>query len=89
MDLQTGMRVYQFVRDRQDEQRDRQYPEGHDTYVQERHKAHQLSQNYADAVQADDTGEADRPLGELTSMASQWNTHPHYPHPHLQTHQAL
>ncbi|WP_424892170.1 hypothetical protein [Streptomyces sp. XH2] len=78
MDLQTGVRVYTFVRDRQDEQRDEQHPQGHHAYVESWHEAHDLSQNYASAVQAGDSEEAGRFLGQLMDMADQWKSHPGY-----------
>jgi hypothetical protein len=34
LDPQAGVGVYQFVRDRQDDLRDEQHPDGHDAYVQ-------------------------------------------------------
>ncbi|MFD7899054.1 hypothetical protein [Streptomyces sp. NPDC059743] len=79
MDLQTGVRIYQFVRDRQDDLRNAQHPGGHDAYVQSWRDAHGLSQDYATAVQADDVGEAGRFLSALVAMADQWKSHPDYP----------
>ncbi|GHA71405.1 hypothetical protein GCM10010372_83000 [Streptomyces tauricus] len=79
MDLQAGVRVYQFVRDRQDDLRDEQHPEGHDAYVQSWRDAHELSQEYANAVQAGNISEARRCLDALMTMASQWKSHPDIP----------
>ncbi|MEU9744662.1 hypothetical protein [Streptomyces niveus] len=79
MDLQTGVRIYQFVRDRQDDLRNEQHPGGHDAYVQSWREAHGLSQDYATAVQAGDASEAGRFLSALVAMAEQWKSHPDYP----------
>ncbi|MBO0655905.1 hypothetical protein J1792_24960 [Streptomyces triculaminicus] len=75
LDLQTGVRVYQFIRARQAEG-DKQRPEGYD--VQSWREVHDLSQNYANAVQAGDTDEAGRLLGVLMVKADQWKSHPHH-----------
>lgn len=82
MDLQAGVQIYQFVRDRQDDLRDEQHPEGHDTYIQSWRDAHALSQEYATAVQAGETDEATRVLNALMTMADPWNTHPDFPVAH-------
>ncbi len=82
MDLQTGVRMYQFVRDRQDELRDELHPEGHDAYIQSWRDAHELSQEYATAVQTGRTTEATRVLSALTAMADRWNNHPDFPVAH-------
>lgn len=79
MDLQTGVRIYQFVRDRQDDLRNAQHPEGHDAYVQSWRDAHGLSQDYAAAVQSGDAAEARRFLSALAAMADQWKDHPDHP----------
>ncbi|MFD6967407.1 hypothetical protein [Streptomyces sp. NPDC059949] len=79
MDLQTGVQAYQFVRDRQDDLRDEQHPEGHDAYLQSWRDAHELSQGYATAVQAGNTVEATRVLNALMTMAAPWNNHPDFP----------
>lgn len=79
MDLQTGVRIYQFVRDRLDDQRDEQHPHGHEEYVDAWRKAAGLSQDHATAVQNGDTDEAERVLQELYAMADEWKHHPDYP----------
>ncbi|MFE3866114.1 hypothetical protein ACFXPT_37730 [Streptomyces goshikiensis] len=79
MTLQNGVRVYQFVRDRLEDQRDEQYPHGHEAYVDARRTAAALSKDHATAVAADDTAEAERVLQELYGMADEWKHHPDYP----------
>lgn len=79
MDLQTGVRIYQFVRDRLEDQRDEQHPHGHEAYVDARLKAAGLSQDHANAVASEDTAEAERTLQELYEMADEWKHHPDYP----------
>lgn len=79
MDLQWGVEVYQFVRDRQDDLRDERHPEGHDDYLQAWRDAHDLHQGYADAVSGGDFDDASRLLAELTDMADLWRGHPQYP----------
>jgi len=79
LDLQAGVGVYQFVRDRQDDLRDEQHPDGHDAYVQSWRDAHELSQEYATAVHAGNTDEARRLLDALMAMAEQWKSHPDFP----------
>ena len=79
MTLQTGVRIYQFVRDRLEDQRDEQHPHGHEAYVDARLKAASLSQDHANAVASEDTAEAERVLQELYEMADEWKHHPDYP----------
>lgn len=79
LDLQAGVGVYQFVRDRQDDLRDEQHPDGHDAYVQSWRDAHELSQGFATAVNAGNTDEARRLLDALMAMADQWKSHPDFP----------
>lgn len=79
MDLQAGVGVYQFVRDRQDDLRDEQHPDGHDAYVQSWRDAHELSQEFATAVHAGNTDEVRRFLDALMAMADQWKSHPDFP----------
>jgi len=79
VNLQTGVRIYQFVRDRLDNQRDKQHPHGHGAYVDEWRKASGISQDYANAVAAEDTDKAERTLQELYGMADEWKHHPDYP----------
>ncbi|PSJ28467.1 hypothetical protein B7P34_12040 [Streptosporangium nondiastaticum] len=75
LDLQMGERVYRFIRDRQTED-EKQRPEGYDWEVGR--ELWSLSRNYANAVQAGDTGEAGRLLGALMAKADQWKSHPHH-----------
>lgn len=79
MDLQTGVRIYQFIRDRLDDRRDEQHPHSHQAYVDAWRRAHDLDKDYANAVHGDDQDEAERILGELTEMADEWKDHPDYP----------
>ncbi|MFG2176963.1 hypothetical protein ACGFMO_37315 [Streptomyces niveus] len=79
MTLQTGVRIYQFVRDRLDDQRDEQHPHGHQAYVDAWRKAQDLSQDHANAVASEDTSEAERVLQELYGMADEWKHHLDYP----------
>ncbi|MDJ0346822.1 hypothetical protein QMK19_38615 [Streptomyces sp. H10-C2] len=79
MTLQTGVEIYQFVRDRLEEQRDEQHPDGHQVYADARRKAKQLSQTHANAVAAEDTGAAQRTLVGLYAMADDWKHHPDNP----------
>ncbi|MFE7443787.1 hypothetical protein ACFU7X_25440 [Streptomyces chartreusis] len=81
MDLQTGVRIYQFVRDRLDDQRQEQHPHGHEAYTDAWRKAHDLDKDYASAVYSGDQEEAERILRELTEMADEWGSHPDYPRP--------
>ncbi|WP_030775551.1 hypothetical protein [Streptomyces sp. NRRL F-2664] len=62
MTLQTGVKIYQFVRDRLDDQRNEQHPHGHEAYVHAWRKAHDLDKEHANAVAADNTAEAERVL---------------------------
>lgn len=79
MDLQTGVEIYQFVRDRQDDLRDERHPEGHDAYIQSWRDAQTLSQEYATAVQTGNTEAATCILNALTAMADPWTDHPDFP----------
>ncbi|MFF4647496.1 hypothetical protein [Streptomyces sp. NPDC001389] len=79
MTLQNGVRIYQFVRDRLDDQRDEQHPHGHEAYVNAWRTAAGLSTDHATAVAAEDTAEAERILQELHAMADEWKHHPDYP----------
>ncbi|NEC96225.1 hypothetical protein G3I57_13025 [Streptomyces albidoflavus] len=79
MTLQTGVQIYQFVRDRLDDQRDEQHPHGHDAYVAAWRKAHDLTQAHATAIQSGDNTETERVLHELYTMADEWKHHPDYP----------
>ncbi|MEU0743965.1 hypothetical protein [Streptomyces sp. NPDC006134] len=79
MTLQTGVRIYQFVRDRLEDQRDEQHPHGHDAYVTARLKAADLNRDHATAVQNGDTDKAAHALQELYAMADEWKHHPDYP----------
>ncbi|MEV5774214.1 hypothetical protein AB0L49_23640 [Streptomyces antimycoticus] len=81
MDLQTGLRLYQFVRDRIDDRRDEQHPHGHDAYVEAWRKAHDLDKEYSTAVYRGDQAEAECILRKLTNMANEWRDHPDYPSP--------
>ncbi|WP_086708924.1 hypothetical protein [Streptomyces antimycoticus] len=80
MDLQTGVRIYQFVRDRLDDRRDEQHPHGHDAYVKAWRKAHDLDKDYSTAVHRGDGAEAERILRELEEMADEWKDHPDHPY---------
>ncbi|MEH6373928.1 DUF3616 domain-containing protein [Streptomyces sp. KLMMK] len=75
LDLQMGERVYRFILARQAEENE-QRPEGHN--VEAWREVYNLSQNYANAVQAGDTDEAGRLLGALMVKADQWKSHPHH-----------
>ncbi|MGW0778369.1 hypothetical protein ACWD01_33175 [Streptomyces sp. NPDC002835] len=77
--IKKVMGGYQFVRDRQDDLRDEQHPDGHDAYVESWRDAHKLSQEYATAVHAGNTDEARRLLEALMAMADQWKSHPDFP----------
>ncbi|MFI8992172.1 hypothetical protein ACIG63_45805 [Streptomyces antimycoticus] len=79
MNLQPGVEVYQFIRDRLEDQRDEQHPHGHQAYVDARRKAHDLSNDYANAVHRGDDDEAARILQGLRTMAAEWKHHPDYP----------
>lgn len=81
MDLPTGVRIYQFVRDRLDDQREEQHPHGHQAYMDSWRKAHDLDKDFASAVYGDDQEKAERILRELTEMADEWRGHPDYPRP--------
>ncbi|WP_331731359.1 hypothetical protein [Streptomyces sp. NBC_00073] len=82
LDPQTGVRVYQFIVDRLDDRRREQYPDGREAYEDDWTAAHDLEKSYAEAVQADDPGTAERLLRELMNMAAPWQNHPHHPADH-------
>ncbi|MEU1375959.1 hypothetical protein ABZ442_20205 [Streptomyces triculaminicus] len=74
LDLQMGERVYRFIRDRQTE--DEKGPKGYNSEVGR--ELWNLSQDYANAVEAGDMDEAGRRLGALMVKADQWKSHPHH-----------
>ncbi|MFE1189902.1 hypothetical protein [[Kitasatospora] papulosa] len=79
MSFQTGVRIYQFVRDRLDDERDARHPHGHEEYVMAWSKAAGLSQDHVTAVASADADAAERVLQELYGMAAGWKYHPDYP----------
>lgn len=85
LDPQTGVRVYQFIVDRLEERRRKQYPHGREEYMHDRTAARGLEKDFATAVRAQDSGTAERLLQELWDMAAQWRDHPHHPAGHTHT----
>ncbi|MEU4110938.1 hypothetical protein [Streptomyces sp. NPDC027717] len=79
LDLQTGVRAYQFVVDRLDDRRREQYPEGRQAYEDDWTAAHDLEKSYAEAVHAQDHDTAEHLLQKLMSLAAPWRNHPHHP----------
>ncbi|MER6195974.1 hypothetical protein ACFV0H_06775 [Streptomyces erythrochromogenes] len=82
LDLQTGVRVYQFVADRLDDQRRDQYPDGREEYETDWTTAHDLEKAFAEAVHAREFGTAEQFLQQLRGMAAAWQDHPHHPDNH-------
>ncbi|MFF4934549.1 hypothetical protein ACFY2H_37570 [Streptomyces griseofuscus] len=82
LDVQTGVRVYQFIVDRLEDRRREQYPHGREAYVENWTTAHDLEKDFATAVRAHDSGTAERLLQKLMGMAAQWRDHPHHPGNH-------
>lgn len=82
LDLQTGVRVYQFVADRLDDRRRAQYPDGREEYETDWAAAHDLEKAFSEAVHADDSGTAEHLLQQLRDMAAPWQDHPHHPDNH-------
>ncbi|MFJ4003780.1 hypothetical protein ACIPWL_10020 [Streptomyces sp. NPDC090023] len=82
LDLQTGVRVYQFVADRLDDRRRDQYPDGREEYETDWAAAHDLEKAFSEAVHADDSGTAEHLLQQLRDMAAPWQDHPHHPDNH-------
>ncbi|WP_435260591.1 hypothetical protein [Streptomyces sp. 1222.5] len=69
LDLQTGVRIYQFIADRLEERRREQYPDGREAYEADWSAAHDLEKDFAEAVHADDLAQL---LEELADMAAPW-----------------
>ncbi|MFE0857265.1 hypothetical protein [Streptomyces mutabilis] len=68
VDLQTGVRTYQFVVDRLEERRGEQYPAGRDKYEADWTAAHDLEKTFAEAVNANDLATAESLLQEITKF---------------------
>ncbi len=79
LDLQTGVRVYQFVADRLDDRRRDQYPDGREEYETDWAAAHDLEKAFAEAVHAHESSAAEHLLQQLRDMAAPWRNHPHHP----------
>lgn len=82
LDLQAGVRVYQFVVDRLDDRRREQYPDGREEYETDWSAAHGLEKAFAEAVYADDSDASEHLLQKLRTMAAPWQHHPHHPDHH-------
>ncbi|MFD8947567.1 hypothetical protein ACFV0B_01735 [Streptomyces xanthophaeus] len=82
VDLQTGVRVYQFITDRIDERRRDQYPDGREEHDTDWIAAHDLEKAFAEAVHADESGTAEHLLQQLRDMAAPWQDHAHHPDHH-------
>ncbi|MFF8688903.1 hypothetical protein ACF065_27095 [Streptomyces sp. NPDC015232] len=82
VDLQTGVRTYQFVVDRLEERRGEQYPAGREEYEAAWTAAHDLEKTFAEAVNANDLATAESLLQELTNLAEPWRDHPDHPDNH-------
>ncbi|MEU2357748.1 hypothetical protein ABZ599_33050 [Streptomyces misionensis] len=82
VDLQTGVRVYQFVVDRLEKRRCEQYPAGREEYEADWTAAHDLEKTFAEAINASDLATAESLLQELMNMAEPWRDHPDHPDNH-------
>lgn len=76
VDLQAGVRTYQFVVDRLEERRGEQYPAGREEYEAAWTAAHDLEKTFAEAVNVNDLATAESLLQELTNLAEPWRDHP-------------
>ncbi|MBQ0972801.1 hypothetical protein KBZ00_16865 [Streptomyces sp. RK31] len=72
VDLQTGVRTYQFVVDRLEERRGEQYPAGREEYEADWTAAHDLEKTFAEAINGNDLATAESLLQELMNLAEPW-----------------